>query len=465
MTRRSRSVQGTYPSRHRAPVGAWAPRLIGREAELAELRQYVATGVLILSETGGAGIGATTLARALAASVAEHYPAGCIEVDLQAGGATSLKPLPPAQVQSRVLYTLDGLQLTREQPNVASADASPGAARASMPRSLPVHPRRLRERYFRAITAGEALLLLDNATAAAQIGQLLPRRGAPVIVTSRVDFGTAFSGLHALTLRELDPEDALRLIAQVAPDTTGLSSRTLQRLAARLQYLPMALRIAGALLSGKSRMASQELLLHLDAAERRILALQGARAPDTPVNIALEAAYELLDDELKPYFEALAVFPAPFTSRGASAVWEIPPDTARSILRQLVAAALLEHDAGSVTYEIHPLARRYAQELLLGQTDRTRHLVSRYIDHYLHEAVEISTLRSSALGPHVLEPEESVVWEHFPKAWRRLQGEDPGWPAVAEVEGWVQDFDPDNYTLLSTVLSVFEDDSDASGGR
>jgi hypothetical protein len=284
-----------------------------------------------------------------------------------------------------------------------------------------------------------------------------------VIVTSRVDFGTAFSGLHALTLRELDPEDALRLIAQVAPDTTGLPPRTLQRLAARLQYLPMALRIAGALLSGKSGVASQELLLHLDAAERRILALQGARTPDTPVNIALEAAYELLDDELKPYFEALAIFPAPFTSRAASAVWEIPRDTARSILRQLVAAALLEHDAGSVTYEIHPLARRYAQELLLGQTDRTRHLVSRYIDHYLHEAAQTSALASSSSGPGSLTSDDHVIWEHFPTAWRRLRGQDPGWPQIPESEGWAQDFTPHNDALLSTVLSQFEATGDNAG--
>ncbi len=458
MTERSPDVRNPYPPERRARTAPWAPRLIGREAELNALREYLDTGVLILSEPGGAGIGATALARALAAEVVEHYPNGCIEVNLQAGDRASREPLTPSQVQSRVLYTLDGFPSTEESPRLSQADAA-------APPPFPENPRLLRERYFRAISSGEALVILDNVASAAQLRHLLPRGGAPVIVTSQADLATTFSGLHPLTLGGLDPDDALHLMVQVAPDATTLSRRMLNRLAARLEFIPMAVRIVAALLSSEPRRTPRELLAHLDIAQRRIVALRGAYTPNIPVSNALEVAYELLKDELKPYFEALAVFPAPFTSRAAAAIWGVPLDAARGVLRELTAAALLDHGAGSVTYEIHPLARLYAQELLLGQVNRTQRLVSRYVDHYLREAVRASALRPSPSGQQLPAQDGYVVWEHFPKAWRRLRGEDPGWPQAAEVEGWVQDFAPHNNALLSVVLSAFEDCSDTSGKR
>jgi tetratricopeptide (TPR) repeat protein len=416
-----------------APAPLSPPKLIGRDAEVDELIEHLDDGVLIISSTGGTGIGATALARRLATDAAAAYPAGSIEINLRGSGFAFQDPLSPADVQRRVIRSVD-----------------PHA-------ELPENERALRKVYNKVLDERRALIILEDAASAAQLRYLVPRKGAPVIVTTENDLSSSFPRLYPFFLEPLSAEDTRMLLVQIAPQAVSIPRRALTKLVTRLQGIPLALRIIAPLLGRRPLMSPRRLIRSLDRAQRRVVALRGAETPNTAIDVALETAYESLDDDLKPYFVALALFPAPFTVKAAAAIWDISQEEARRILTRLVQLALVDHQMGETHFEVHLLVRLYAQELLLGQPDRTQKLVFRYAGYYLQEAIQVSD--------QFKEPESSVsepmislysLWEHLPIAWRRINGEDSGWPKPSDTDRWVSDFPLRVMPILQAILSKQE---------
>jgi tetratricopeptide (TPR) repeat protein len=173
------------------------------------------------------------------------------------------------------------------------------------------------------------------------------------------------------------------------------------------------------------------------------------------VDAAIEVAYDFLPDRLKSYYVALAVFSAPFTVAAAATVWQTSVETALELLDLLVRRSLVDHQPGASTYQIHRLVRLHAQELLLGQAERTRTLVGNYARHYLKEALRINErLRATSDAPLQLPTSAALrlLWQHLPTAWDRLTGEDPGWPAPADADRLISDFPLRVMPLLKTIL-------------
>jgi hypothetical protein len=284
---------------------------------------------------------------------------------------------------------------------------------------------------------------------------LLPRQNSNAIVTTQYDLAAYYPKLFTRGVERLHPEEAYRLVGQVAPAALTLAMRGMAPLVARLGGIPLALRIVAPLLGKTSPLLLPGRLLDsLDVAQKRISALQGPGFSNRIVVTAIEVAYEMLDPELKPYFEGLGVFSAPLTTRAAAPVWNVSPERAEQILTQLSGRALVDHAPHSSYYELHYLIQLYAQELLLSQPDRARELVSRYVEHVMREVIQASADLQVVDSEHEpLALDLYTLWEHLPAAWNRAIGRDLGWPRLETMDRWVCDFPLQSKSWLRQTLS------------
>jgi len=410
-----------------------APRLVGRDDLLQSMHTHLNEGVLIVSRRGGVGIGATALARRLATEVLEAYPDGCIEINLRGNVSGSQAQPAPGHVHRRVLMMLN-----------------PEAR-------LPEEPRTLRKQYLETLSERKVLLILDNVASATQLRALLPRSGSTAIVISQSDLASSFPRLHTITLEGLTADDLYHLVVQSAPEAANLSRQAVRRIADRLNGNPLALRIVAPLMDLPNQLSPRKLLHDLELAQQRVVALRGSQTTDTPIDAALEISYDFLDFGLKQIFEALAIFPAPFTESAAAAVWRISITEARDLLARLSHLALVDHHTASALYEVHQRVRSFAEELLLGQPERSEELVSHYVEHYLRTAIQAgSTLSIRPSRNKNQKLDAYAIWEHIPIAWCRLTGEDPGWPKPSGMDRWVRDFPLQSRPLLDMLLSRTE---------
>ena len=206
-------------------------RHVGRE-ELVTRAEYELTDahrVPVMAVCGPPGVGKTALAVRIAHHLRDAFPDGQWFVRLAGPRGTR----EPMDVLAELLQA-SGLDPTRlpEQPD----------ARAAL---------------LRARLAGRrVLILLDDATDAAQVRPLLPGTAGPaVIVTGRSDL-RGLAALHdawVVTLDVLSCAQAQALLAQVVPDVAEDSPELVAELAELCGYLPLALRLAAANLIGASR--------------------------------------------------------------------------------------------------------------------------------------------------------------------------------------------------------------------
>jgi tetratricopeptide (TPR) repeat protein len=417
------------------PLGALP--LIGREALLNEIQEHLDENLLIVSGTGEGGIGTTALARTIAHSAGSRFPDGCIAVNLGSSGPVGPEPLTPAQVQRRVLRTLySEIRLSE----------------------LPEDPLTLRQTYQLALSEHKVLLLFDDAMSPAQLRYLLPDQSSVAIVTTQADLTATYPKLFTVRVGGLQHEEAYKLIGQVAPGALSLSQAGVSAVTSRLGGVPLALQIVAPLL-GKEHPLLQppSLLDSLELAQKRIQALRGPGTSHCAVLIAIETAYELLNPELKPYFEGLGVFPAPFTNQAAATVWNTSSQRAEEVLAQLSALALVAPYPQAPYYEMHHLVRLYAEELLLSQPDRAQGVVARYVEHFMREVIQASAGRYPAEPVYEAPPlDVYTLWEHLPMAWKRAVGRAPGWPRPQTMARWVADFPLQSKSLLKHTLSAEE---------
>jgi tetratricopeptide (TPR) repeat protein len=214
-----------------------------------------------------------------------------------------------------------------------------------------------RVRLYRRLTSGRRLLVvLDDAADETQVRPLLPTGpGSVTIVTSR----SPLAGLEAARAYELgvlEPDEALRLLANVAGrdrvEAEPEAARTLVRLCGAL---PLALRIAGSRLARKRGWTLAHLVGRLGDERRRLDELS---AGDLAVRGSLALGYRGLAESERRLLRALGALTAPdFAS------WVLGED-----LEPLVEAGLLQSrgldEAGQERYGRHDLTRLYAAERL-----------------------------------------------------------------------------------------------------
>jgi len=414
------------------PVG-----FVGRRAELADLLANFDRGVLITSAAGDLGEGVTALARRLVAELAKDFPDGCLEIDLRGGMPDFVTSLDPGQAQRRLLrpFYPDAL--------------------------LPEEPGELDRLYRETFGNLKVLLLLDNASSPTQLRRLLPRQPSAVIVTARNEFPVS-SKLYSLSLHKLRTEDARALLLQIAPECARMRQRALNKILQRFGGSPLALRLVGALLrdsyiqTPRGHGQPRALLSQYNAIKKRLTALRTSDA-NLAVTIALELVYEAMPAEHRPYFEALAVFPAPFTRLAALVVWGVDMETADALLVAFVRSNLVMYTPETELYALHEMVSFYAQELMLGQPERTRLVMARYAHYVLAEAARAGDLYN-ARGPYREEGvwRFSAIWPHLWAAWLRMSGADTSWPHPGNVDRWLCDVVLRVFPMLSRVLPMTE---------
>jgi len=325
----------------------------GREAELARLRAAFGEGGATISVKAGdgdasglggvqgmGGVGKTALALQIALELAPRYPDAQFFLDLK-GAHPDGKPLTTAEAMAHVIrsYRQDAV--------------------------LPEDPKQLTDLYRSILHGKKALLLMDNAADAAQVGPLIPPPPCAMLVTSRQHF--TLPGLAAVDLYVMEPADACKLLLKIAPRIAGHA----QAVAELCGHLPLALRLAASALAEHKDISPEQYALRLTDARQRLKL----------VDASLSLSYGLLDADMRRRWAMLAVFPGTFDCPAAAAVWEVGADHAAGVLGELVRSSMVEWNESSKRYHLHDLARVYADSRLdATEREASKH---RHASHYL----------------------------------------------------------------------------------
>ncbi|MEU9276197.1 tetratricopeptide repeat protein [Streptomyces sp. NPDC048342] len=350
-----------------------SPTFTGRETEVTELLGELAPAspqqrVLVTVVAGLAGIGKTELVvqtaiRALKAD--GWFPGGVLFVDMF--GYDPERWLPAERALDGLLRALG---VPSEHIPVALQDQS---------------------RLFRSALAALAeegsrvLVVIDNVSAAEQARPLLPTDGATAcLITSRHTLDLD-ARLHDLGV--LDERASIELLDQALRHARGRGENRVQdtpedaaAIARLCGGLPLALRIAVALLADSPARPLSSLGQALEAAHTR---LQRLRYEDRAVRAAFDLSYQALDDDHARLLRLLPLNTGPdISSAAATHLARGDHFAVEELLQDLARAHLIEPGSVWGRWRLHDLVRLYAQELGLAEDDDRGAALTRLCTYY-----------------------------------------------------------------------------------
>jgi tetratricopeptide (TPR) repeat protein len=404
----------------------------GRDHELELLKASFKNGALISGVSGGGGVGKTQLARRLAQEIGDDYPNARMGIDLL---GTS-NPLAPDEAMRRILKPF--------HPN----------------QKLPDELEQLASLYQQTFSAQKALLLLDNASNAAQVRSLIPPAPSAAIVTSRQHFTLTEFDLIPLRLDVLSSDDSRALLKSASSKIREESDEEVNALAKLCGYLPLALRVAASILNDRLDWTLSHLLARLADERTRIQRLRRENDIDLDVDIALSLSYALLDNSLKPFFCQLGVFTAPFIKASAQAVWQIEDESEVDVvIGKLSSLSLLNilpsSLAGSIyQYELHDLTRLFSVNQLFKDESQAAQASLRHANHFLQWAAETEDIFKKG-NENMLRAlfEFRLIWTHLDSAYNRLLPEQASFPRAPRADEWLSKFPDTCRYLLELHLS------------
>jgi tetratricopeptide (TPR) repeat protein/DNA-binding SARP family transcriptional activator len=368
LIRRPDRLPAARGPRHQLPIDTSA--FTGRERELARLlNPAVSTwsegspGTVVISAIDGmAGIGKTALAVHAGHQLANRFPDGQLFLDLH--GYT--QGLAPREVGDALATILQAYGISPQQ---IPSDLE---ARAAL--------------YRDCLAGTRTLILLDNANSEAQVRPLLPGdSGCMVLVTSRRRL-KALDDARALSLDVLPMPDAVKLFREVAgPGRTPANDPLLEEIATLCGHLPLALRIAAALIRHRPTWTLRHLADKLCEARA---GLKGFSDGDRNLSSVFDLSYEALGTDQQLLFRRLGLIPGPDADAyAASALLDSELTEAEGLLQDLVDHNLLaESTLGR--YRLHDLIRAHARHHMDRDDtadDRERAL-DRLLDYYQYTA-------------------------------------------------------------------------------
>ncbi|MGW6974293.1 tetratricopeptide repeat protein, partial [Streptomyces sp. NPDC054952] len=305
--------------------------------------------VLVSAVSGLAGIGKTELAVQTASQALGRpgwFPGGVLFVDLF--GYDPERRLSPERALEGLLRAL----------------AVPGE---HIPGGLED-----RQRLYRSVLAAYSregrriLVVVDNASTAGQAAPLLPTDGTTAaLVTSRHTLDGLDARLHDLdTLDEASStavlDQALRH-ARGSDDTRFTDDAEAATVIARLcAGLPLALRIAAAILAASPTRPASHLAAALQAEHTR---LDKLARPDRAVRAAFDLSYRHLAPGQAWLFRLLPLNPGPDLATETTArLADTGSDQAEELLQHLAEAHLIEPGSSWGRWRMHDLVRLYADE-------------------------------------------------------------------------------------------------------
>lgn len=323
----------------RRSVPSLPPIFLPRNSALRPLRQLITreAGMPVVGLHGMGGSGKTVLAQALCADtfIQDAFPGGIIWLTLASSTTDLLEQLREA-----------GRCLRDSPDQYPTVDAGANRLRTMLEK--------------RAV-----LLVLDDVVKEHQLCPFLPDKtsapGVRVLFTTRdTSVGSAWGAtmLPAPALEAVDAEALIELWA-------GRRDPASAALARRLAHLPLALKIAGALMKSDGRNGS-ELLVEFEHVSH-LKTDRYADTPDTNVSVCFDVSLKRLPDDDRQRYEMLGLLPRRdrVPLKLAAALWRgVTPDLsdrdAADIARAFEHRALLAIEADRVT--LHPLLHEYAAE-------------------------------------------------------------------------------------------------------
>jgi DNA-binding SARP family transcriptional activator/tetratricopeptide (TPR) repeat protein len=400
-----------FPVPAQLPLDAQA--FSGRQDELATLHAMLPPAspagpdesVPVVVVSGTAGVGKTALAIHFGRQVAKRFPDGQLYVNLRGRDPGT----PPVEPGEALRFFLDAFGVPPYRI-VASTEE-----RAALYRSL--------------VDGKRMLIVLDNASNAAQVRPLLPGSpGCLVVVTSRHQMAglVAAEGAALVTLDVLSDDEAHEMLARrLGRERVEAEPEAADEVIGACARLPLALSIAvGRAAAGRAKRPLTALAAELRDARSRLDALEEGDAV-TDVRAVLSWSYDQLSPAAARMFRLLGLHPGPDISLSAAAsLAGIPRAEAGTALRELSGTNLVtERLPGRFTF--HGLLRVYAADQAerhdaAAEREAAMH---RVLDHYLHTAAAASQrfspfrspLRLAAPQPGVLpadmaDKDQAMAW-------------------------------------------------------
>ncbi|MEU8423502.1 NB-ARC domain-containing protein [Micromonospora sp. NPDC048835] len=312
------------------------PRLVGREAELATVEELVEAGTQVVVICAAGGTGKSALALSYAHGVREHFPDGQLYVAL--GGASAA----PVQPQEALIRMLRAVGRDAEERRGTLDELS--------------------SRFRSAVADRRLLVLLDDASDAAQVRPLVPAgTGCLTVVTSR-RLLTDLPGAAVLTLDPLPPGQALDLLtATVGADRVAADPSGARRLVEICAGLPLAVCIVGSRLRARPGWTPSALADRLADENRR---LDELRVGDGAIRSTFQPTYDELSDVDRLVFRRAGAHPGVmFGLESAARRCGLDRQVVQDALDRLVDAFLIEAPTPS-SYRLHDLLRLFAGEML-----------------------------------------------------------------------------------------------------
>ena len=352
--------------------------------------------------TGTGGVGKTALAVHWAHRVRDRFPDGQLYVNLR-----GYDPDLP----------------------VGSGDALSGFLRALGVDSRDI-PQDLDERSatFRSLLAGRrVLVVLDNARTAAQVRPLLPGSpGCLALVTSRDSLRglIAKDGATRVRLDLLPAGEAHDLLRALIGDRAAAEPGAVDALAQLCARLPLALRLAAELATGRPSASLAELGRELE--RDRLDRLDDDADPHSALRSAFSWSYRQLGPEVARVFRLLGAHPC--HDLGIAAITALTGADARRHVDVLVRSHLVERTADG-RFGMHDLLRSYARGLAVEVGDDRDGALCALADHYVRGAAAAMALFDPA-GHLPAAPAEGLTSRDDAVAW--LESERANLLAVAE---------------------------------
>lgn len=368
-------------------------RPIGREKAAREIASRIA-GAPVVTITGPGGVGKTTIALAVAETLAGQFRDGIWLCDLA--------PVASSDDVSTTLASMMQIELGGDDPLVALAEA-------------------LRDRNALFVIDNCEHLIDEAARTILAVCSACPE--IKVMATSREPLNFPGEQVYRLPPLDVPPVDtmvgaldvlaypAVQLLAERASatmadfaidDRNALSAALICR---RLDGLPLALEFAASLivtlgLNGVANRLDQHL--RLIEVDRR-----GAGARHRTLEAALDWSYQLLSEPERQVFRRLAIFAGGFTMEAAERVVALSDDDVDvgSLLAGLSLKSLVASDVTGpdLRFRMLETTRAFAQTRLdaAGERRRVADRHSRYFAGYLRAQRE--TLEQREVGTDVLE--------------------------------------------------------------
>ncbi|WP_205327315.1 BTAD domain-containing putative transcriptional regulator [Glycomyces sp. YM15] len=359
----------------------------------------------IIAVNGPAGVGKTALALEASGRLREAFPDGQLYADLRgAFGA----PISPLEVLGRFLRALG---VSGERIGADEAEA------AALLRS--------------ELADRRMLLVLDNAKDGRQVSPLLPGAGScGVLVTSRRRL-TDLVGATVVDLPTLPAADALALLAAAAgTQRIAADPQSARQLSAACGQLPLALRIAGARLAGRSAWSAADLAKRLRDESRRLAELSTG---ELSVLVSFQLSYQDLSEDARRTFRLCALHPGDdFTLDATAALLDAEAPEADRILGELLDANMLLQYAPD-RFRFHDLLGLYATRLL-AEHDTQEYAADR--DRYYAWNLRVVTAAMEWVYPQLVRwstcDDREAVFESHEAASAWLDTEAPALVALTE---------------------------------